>query len=498
MLGFLLLVARFWHPVFGLTAFLQLDASNDDVKIAAFHEQPVYVYRNTGGYDGLYYAQIAYNPTLTSPELARAIDSPGYRERRILPPALAWLIAAGNPAWIVHVYSALNVVAWLILSLLAWRLLGVSDTRGVVAWIGVMFSAGAMASVRFALTDLIAVTFIAGALLAAERRRPHWAATTLVAATLSRETSLLAFVGLCDRPWLSRKNFVRGFVVAAPLVLWIFYVRAHVANLEPGLGNFDWPFVSFIAKWRANLAELAFAEPRYSWPTLGVTLGLTTQATYLAMRRNIDDRAWRIGAAYVVLMLCLGWIVWYGFPGAAARVLLPLTLAFNLCAHRARAGWFWLIVANLGVVSGVMTLADVHHDPREVAAVRSRGLACVATANDGWYDRESSSRHAWFWSQGRAKLSVEAWPKADATVHLEFELTSPTPRTVIIAQAGHELWRGTVSARRERQSVAVVLSAGRASLEFSSDGEPMRESPAAGARPLAFALYDARWVVTER
>ena len=34
VLVFLGLVARFWHPVYGFTAFFQLDASNDDLKLA--------------------------------------------------------------------------------------------------------------------------------------------------------------------------------------------------------------------------------------------------------------------------------------------------------------------------------------------------------------------------------------------------------------------------------------------------------------------------------
>src|ERR1051326_8903385 len=154
---FLALGARFWHPVYGFTAFLQLDASNDALKIAAFREHPVYVYRNTGGYDGLYYAQIAYHPLLDSPELKPAIDSLAYRAQRILPAALAWILSAGNPAVIVHVYSLLNVVAWLALAGLLWRLLDVNDTRDLLAWIGVMFSAGALSSVRYALTDLVAL-----------------------------------------------------------------------------------------------------------------------------------------------------------------------------------------------------------------------------------------------------------------------------------------------------------------------------------------------------
>src|ERR1035437_1107558 len=172
---FLALVARFWHPVYGFTSFLQLDASNDSVKIAAFREYPVFVYRDTGGYDGLYYAQIAYHPSLTAPELAPAMDNLPYRARRILPPLLAWTLAAGNPAWIVPVYSLLHVAAWPGFGALPSALLAVDSARGSIAWAGVLFSAGALSSVRLALTDLIALTVITAALLAAERGRRGWA-----------------------------------------------------------------------------------------------------------------------------------------------------------------------------------------------------------------------------------------------------------------------------------------------------------------------------------
>ena len=130
---FLTLVAQFWHPVYGLTALIQLDAPNDDLKISAFREHPVYVHRDTGGYDGLYYAQIAYDPTLRSPELPRAMDNFSYRARRILPPAAAWFFAAGQPSAIVHVYSFLNIATWLFVAALLWRLLGVTDVCGWLA-----------------------------------------------------------------------------------------------------------------------------------------------------------------------------------------------------------------------------------------------------------------------------------------------------------------------------------------------------------------------------
>jgi hypothetical protein len=67
---FVALIARFWHPVYGFTSLIQLDAPNDELKITAFRELPVFVHRDNGGYDGLYYAQIAHDPTLRDPASA--------------------------------------------------------------------------------------------------------------------------------------------------------------------------------------------------------------------------------------------------------------------------------------------------------------------------------------------------------------------------------------------------------------------------------------------
>src|SRR5580698_8804035 len=120
---FLGLVLRFWHPVYGFTEFLQLDDANENLKIAAWRELPIYAYPGTAGYDGAFYAQIAYHPLLRAPELRPATDNLAYRARRILPAALAWLLAAGRPAAIASVYSLLEVVAWLALAAILWRLL---------------------------------------------------------------------------------------------------------------------------------------------------------------------------------------------------------------------------------------------------------------------------------------------------------------------------------------------------------------------------------------
>lgn len=502
VLLFLGLVARFWHPVYGFTSFLQLDSSNDGTKIGAFRAMPVYVYRDTGGYDGLYYAQIAYHPSLTAAELGPAVDGLAYRARRILAPALAWMLALGNPAWIVHVYSVLNVAAWLALAALLWRLLPVRDAHGWLAWTGVLFSAGSLCSVRYALTDLVALALLAGAMLLLERGREVGALGLLAAAGLARETSLATLAGFWERPWLSRRNALRALIAVAPLAAWTGYLRWRVGYAGTGARNFAWPLAGWLEKWIASIAALRTeGDLVLVWTTILAMLALTVQAAFFLTRLRWEDRWWRVGAAYVALLACLGTAVWEGFPGAATRVLLPLTLAFNVLAHRSRAAAAWLIVGNLTVGAGLLSLKDVPHDPSEIAAARGHGAACIAALREGWFGIERDaghSGHVWAWSGGRGTIALESWPKNAAAARLEFRMRSLAPRTVILRQAGREIWRGSVGADlTPGQSVPVPMAAGQTTIEFSSETPGVPESANADARRLAFALYDTRLVLPE-
>ena len=316
------------------------------------------------------YGQIAYHPLLDAPELRPAIDNLSYRARRILPSALAWILAAGNPAHIVQVYVLLNVAAWLALAALLWRILAVDDGRSWLAWAGILFSAGALGSVREALTDLIALTILVAGLFALERGRRRSALGWLAAAALTRETSLVALPGLCTRPWISWANVRRGALAAAPLAAWMLYVRWRVGPASQGWGNFNLiPGVGLAEKWRATLAIRSHNadDATLVWTTLVATAGLMAQAAYLLLRPRWDDPWWRLGAAYVALMLFLGTAVWKGYPGAAQRVLLPMSAAFFVLARRRRASWAWLAAGCLSVIAGFVYMRDFPPFPRDLA-----------------------------------------------------------------------------------------------------------------------------------
>lgn len=495
---FLALLARFWHPVYGLTAFYQLDVPDEGAKIAAFRELPVFVHRDTGGYDGEYYAQIAHDPTLRAADLGPAMDDFPYRARRILAPALAWAAGLGQPQWIIHTYAFLNIAAWLALAVLLWRILAVDSSRGWVAWAGVLLAAGSVSSVRLALTDLLALLLIAAAVHAAERWRGRLAVALLAASALARETSLLALAGLWKAPWLSRKNVARLILAAAPLAGWLAYIRWQVGPGNPGFGNFTLPIAGLIEKYGEAIDALAtVGDKALAWTTFLAVAGITAQGIFFLSRRRLEDRWWRIGLAYTLLMLLLGKAVWEGFPGAATRVLLPLQLAFAVCAHRTRASWAWLIAGNLPILAGLIVLRDVPRQPNELIAQDLGPTVAVVRFEADWHGREEDRRRVWLWTAQRGTLTLETLPPAAGSLELEFGLRSLAPRTVILRIEGREHWRGETGATRTAHRVTLPPGLSRhAKLEFSTDTPPVLEG--GGGRPLGFALYDPRLALAKR
>lgn len=495
--AFAVLAGRFWHPYYGFTRFVQLDEADARSGIREVREYPVYTYPGFNGYDGAAYAQIAFHPLLDSPELQPALGNVPYRARRILASALAWLAAGGDPARIARTYAALNVVVWLGLAALVWRALAVADGRSFLAWAGVMFSAGALHSVRLALTDLLAVTLITGALLLGERGRGRCGLALLAAAGLARETALAAVPGWWRGPWREpgswRRNLLTGALAALPLALWVAYVRWRAGAAAAGVGNFTVPVLGWVEKWSEILADYV-REPGYRWlntTTLLATAALTVQAAYLLRRRRVDDPWWRAALGSVAMMVLLGTAVWEGHPGASTRVLLPMGVAFAVLAVRERAGLGWLVGGGLGVCSGILALWHVPDVPRELGAGTSAGVPYLARHETGWAGVERDAKSRWAWSAGRGEVTVEFAKPATAPIRLRLRVRAIQPRELEVRAGDTLLWQGPVGERREWIECAAPGTEGRTlRLTLSSTAAPVPEHGSPAARALSFALYD--------
>lgn len=492
---FAVLAGRFWHPYYGFTRFVQLDESDARDGIHEIRENPVFVYTGFNGYDGAAYVQIAFHPLLDSAELQPALGNVPYRARRILGSALAWLLALGQPAWIANIYSALNLVVWLVLAALLWRVLPVDDGRSFLAWLGVMFSAGALHSVRLALTDLLAATLVTAAIWLGERRREKPGLAALAAAALARETALAAVVGFWRGPWRTRDawtaNLGRAFTVALPLAAWWLYVRWQAGPAAQGFGNFTWPIVGWIEKWSETFADFA-RHPGFTWlttTTLLAVVALTVQAILLLRVRRPADPWWRVGVSGVAMMAMLGTSVWEGNPGAATRVLLPMAIAFAVFAVRTLAPAIWILGGSLTVFSGVLALWHVPNDPRELAAGRFTRGGYVARVESGWFGVERDRRSAWAWAASDGRLAVRTTVRDAGDVRLKIKLRGFSERGLEIRSEGALRWQGKIGEKLQWIEVVAPIREGAVRLELHSAAPAVRENASPDARTLGFAVY---------
>ena len=418
------------------------------------------------------------------PEIAGATPSNG-------PPALVWRLPIDQTTPVREVCRLLNVIAWIVLAGLLWRLLPGNDWRDWLARGAVLLSAGAISSIRYALTDLIALTLLAGAILALERRRNAWASGLLGLAGIGRGAALLALPAVAGTPWSFRALLHRFFPVAAFVAAAAACVAWHVGSARQIFENLAWPFGSFLDRWSDGLAAIfQFRDIGLAWVGLVVLLAFTVQAAFFLRYWREGDPWWRLGVAFVVLMFLLNDSMWVGAAGGVSRLLLPLTLAFNLLARRCRAPAAWLLAGNLGVAAGFLSLFFFSDPLTDMAAVRAAGFAQISGADNGWFEGEHSARHAWSWNRGSARLDIETWPHSSRPVAFSFALRSLTPRTVTIRQDGKELWRGEVGRNYIPVRIACHVAEGRAFLDMATDSPAVPDRSGSDARRVAFAIYD--------
>jgi hypothetical protein len=486
-----------WHdPHTGFSSLIDFGEQFAPRRLPALSELPLYTSAHSG-YDGQFYAQLAVAGNPFAPAVAVALDGPGYRARRILFPALAHLAGWGHPARVLEIYALANLLCFLILAcLLARWWFPPTDLHNLLRWIGTLFGAGMMVSVTRSLTDGPALLVIAIGGRLVEQNRRGLGAAILGAAGLVRETSVLCVAALAPTRPPERRAWP-GTIVAAisgailcvgPTLVWSAVLSRHYPA-GTGTRNFDLPFVSFAKK----VAEVwgrwhEGGWSRYTRTELWAVLALGTQTAFLLLRPRPKLVWWRIGAAFAVLGIFLGWAVWESSPSAAPRALLPLTLAFNLLAPRSRRGLLLLVVGNLTVLSAVDIVRSF---PSEQTFFQA-GVTCRPA--EGWHGPESLGRRTWRWASGPASLIIENPTGAPRVATLEFEIASVTARTVTVhappqAQAADLSVALAPHHRVPQRYGPLLLSPGTTTLRFDS-AEPPWIEPGPGGRALTFSLHD--------
>jgi hypothetical protein len=280
----------------------------------------------SNGYDGQFYYRLALDPAdLHHTAFGISMDAP-FRLQRIGYPALAWLLSAGQHAWIPVALVAVNVLAVSAIGLAGGML---ARDSGAPALAGLLLAGyfGFFMSLGNDLTEPVAAACLVGGVLACRRARPAVAGLLFSYGALTRETALIVplALGCCRLGAMGRR---RGRPAAAD-VAWCLPVAGFAAwqlVLRAVTGRFI-----LLASTRSNASRsLPFGELAHAvrvnaallWPPTGAAyiwfLELATLAVFAAMAAV----SWRAAAgpvyervafvAFVIELGVLSGVIWTG------------------------------------------------------------------------------------------------------------------------------------------------------------------------------------------
>lgn len=350
-------VARKFDPQHGFTPLLAFGSLHYGYYTTALPQvralSPMVV--DGDGSDGQFYTQVAIDPSLRDPNLVKALDAPEYRSRRILLPFLAWCLGFGRPAAILTVYALLNVLFWYLMLALLVRILQPTTVRDWLCVGAIVWTSGALVSIRRSFTDLPAATFLVLVGAMSLRLKPF----ALALAALTKETyAICSWCVLAE----ARKPKIRWWqatiqlcVMLGPVAIWMLYGHSRFHQIPYTREDYSWPMEG----WLSAIAGRLGRNPVFN---ALAAASLLVQLVYLFIRRRPDSFLWRSGITFGVAAIFLSHEPFVSL-NSSTRDLLPLTIAFNaLLTNELKFFWTWFLVGNGGLVTNlVTTIAGIIH-----------------------------------------------------------------------------------------------------------------------------------------
>jgi hypothetical protein len=344
------------HLVFGgnwTALFCAGDQFSRPPEIAEYE----YVFKNSAGYDGQFYQLIAHDPLLTR-HYDRFIDAPRLRCRRILIPGLAYVLGAGQDVWIDWAYL---VVCWLAIGIGTFCLAELAAADGRSRFWGLLFlvTPATLIAIERMTVDIGITALCLAALLAARRQSWRLLWITLAAASLCKETGLIAIFAAVI--WLMRQQKNRlALAIAAsvlPALAWYAYVHSHTS------GDFGTSDFAFLTAFFASLTPLQPGVIRLliRISTLGAVFGMlwiAARSIILAIQNRFHDLPHLLCFFFALFVFVFensaSWVELNAFP----RIYSPL-LAASLAAGFQR-GFTHTLISFAVVACPVVMQAGVH------------------------------------------------------------------------------------------------------------------------------------------
>ncbi|HEY1791399.1 MAG TPA: hypothetical protein VGG34_00660 [Opitutaceae bacterium] len=512
---FLHAILAFRVPDKAMTALVAFGALNHErylpeLKAADHVEIP-----HSQGYDGQWYAEIAMHPRIDA-ALGRSVDALPYRGRRILFEWTAWLAGGGNPERALRAYAVQNIACWFLLGLLLLRWFPARSWGNVLRWAAVLFSFGLIFSVTRALLDGPGLLLIAAGMALLESGRPWAAAAVMGIGGLGKEIDVIGAAALQPGSGRGPRRWstwaVQVVVAVLPLALWAACVRSWAGTYENlGARNFSVPFAGLGDKLASTVSGLVANGGGF--PTIAeldalVLVGLLAQFSFFAFRIRWREAWWRVGAGFAALLPFLGDSVWQDTPSAAARVLLPMTLAFNVLVPGGARWLPLLVIGNLGILATPELLRAPNRVPESYVVEGPRALRLnprtghevdVSFGAENWWKPEGDTTDFWRWSRGDGIVTVRNPQPFAVVADITFGLATPVERRASVSIGGRPAWRGVVkpSMDNPEEIRGVRLAPGDTVLLFRSD-DPAAVAGPSDTRLITFSVRDLTVRLTGR
>lgn len=433
----------------GFTSMLAVGDAFYDQSIPDFQYASPRIFENSSGYDAQFYSQIALDPTLREPALATGVDSLGYRARRILMPAIAWALGTGDPKRIINVYPLINPLCWLISAILLLHWLPPHSIQNLLRWSGILLGWGWITSIERSLTDGPAATLTLLALYFISKGKVFNGAFAIAASALTKDTSILAGLGLLPDNWKTRKGLARfavlGLIAAAPLFLWWLYIGSIVPPGSPsamGSGNFALPFQGIYLQLKEQFGQIGEVTFGNSYINFLSFVAIAIHIAFFIFRPDWKNAIWRACAPFAILGIFLGNAVWEGAPGAAPRVLMVLHIGFNLLAPRTKAWLPLLLLANISVFAFPHLMEPPERSQRSEECIEKRQFLTTAgdidpsslsiSFLDGWHQVETKGDRAWKWTQGASSIRIENYSNRPVRANMTLRMRAVSARDCIV------------------------------------------------------------------
>jgi hypothetical protein len=253
VLYLILLVAQLQKHDYNFSYFIQAGDVFVDSRQAPNN---LLVLQNSYGYDGQFYYRLALTPfTNVKTAFGITLDSPHYRQQRIVYPLITWVFSGFLPS---VVPIALTLVNYAGLCFIGW--IGGKYAQSIqrhALW-GVAFALypGFILVILRDLTEITEISFILTAMTCLRLNMRNRTSLCLTFAVLAKEpallTSMAMLIFLSKRKWLNALKFRLEFL---PIILygiwqaWLYY-QWQDFGIRDLHNNVGYPFVGFLGLFR--------------------------------------------------------------------------------------------------------------------------------------------------------------------------------------------------------------------------------------------------------